>query len=308
VKREISFALNKNKLFLPIHLEDVSLPPGLELSLGNVQWVIKWKTSDDDYARKIMDAIPGSCLGKSETCFPIPDGFVFIKGGTYLMGSPEFKHQVKVSDFYMAIYPVTVAQFETFINESNYHIGLGSGGDWRCDPYGRLQLDKQHPVIFVSWNDASAYCQWLSQKHHHAIRLPTEAEWEYACRAGTSTPFNTGANLTTDQANYNGNCPYQNFPKGKYIGKTTPVGSYPSNGWGLYDLHGNVMEWCLDWYGEKYYDECKQEGIVENPQGPGNSFYRVLRGGSWDYPAAIAVQMPATAIPRKYVMAISASA
>jgi len=265
-------------------------------------------------------ALPGECLGKpgqilahgvTKNTIPelhTPEDFVFIKGGSYLMGSPEneagrndneIQHPVKVGDFYMAKYPVTVAQFEAFISEKNYSTDADKNGDnylwglygknrelisdvnWRCNTMGELQQDKQHPVIHVSWNDASAYCKWLNEKLNKTFRLPTEAEWEYACRAGTTTPFNTGANLTTDQANYDGNYPYQNYPKGKYLGKTTPVGSYPPNGWGLYDLHGNVWEWCLDWYGEKYYDECKRQGIVDNPPGPATGSYRVLRGGSW---------------------------
>jgi len=235
-------------------------------------------------------------------------GYIFIAGGTFLMGSPDSEfdrekeietyHQVKVSDFYMAKYAVTVEQFETFIMESNYKTDTDRGGgsavwgenkwkgraagvNWRCDVKGEEQKDKQHPVIHVSWNDVTKYCNWLSKKSNTIFRLPTEAEWEYACRAGTTTPFNTGENLTTEQANYNGNYPYRNNPKGKYLEKTTPVGSYPPNAWGLYDMHGNVWEWCMDWYGEKYYDECKKKGIVKNPVGPETGSDRVLRGGSW---------------------------
>ena len=245
----------------------------------------------------LLEKLPG---------MPVPGNFKLIKGGHFLMGSPddeaerrddETQHQVKVGDFYIAKYPVTVAQFETFIRESNYNTDANKDGgsniwngkewikkldvNWLCDPRGEKQKDKQHPVIHVSWNDAVAYCQWLSEKLNKTFRLPTEAEWEYACRAGTTTPFNTGANLTTIHANYNGNYPYQNYSKGKYLGTTTPVGSYPPNGWGLYDLHGNVWEWCLDWYGEKYYNECRQQGIVDNPPGPETGSGRVLRGGSW---------------------------
>jgi formylglycine-generating enzyme required for sulfatase activity len=318
VRREISFALNKNKLFLPIHLEEVSLSLGLELNMGNVQWVMKWRMSADDYSRKMMNVLPISCRGKSERVvaydaaknttqeLPILDGFVFIKGGTYLMGSPEnetersideTQHQVKVDNFYMAKYPVTLAQFETFIDKTNYHTDADKANynylsdgknynkktsvNWRYDTKNELQQDKQHPVIHVSWNDALAYCQWLSKKLNNAFRLPTEAEWEYACRAGTTTPFNTGENLTTDQANYNGIYSYPNYPDGKFISKTTPVGSYPPNGWGLYDMHGNVWEWCQDWYGKEYYDECKRQGTIDNPQGPEIGSNRVARGGCW---------------------------
>jgi formylglycine-generating enzyme len=227
----------------------------------------------------------------------------FIKGGSFLMGSPETEadrnkddetqHTVSLSDFYMAKHTVTVEQFEKFITETNTETDADKGGgskfwegkewklkagiNWRHDVNGKEQKDKKHPVIHVSWNDATAYCTWLSQKLKAKIRLPTEAEWEYACRAGTQTPFNTGENLTTDQANYNGNYPYQKFPKGKFLKKTMPVGSYPPNAWGLYDMHGNVLEWCNDWYGADYY----KKGALENPQGATSGDYRVLRGGSW---------------------------
>lgn len=238
---------------------------------------------------------------------PLPGAVVFIKGGTFLMGSPdsevdriktETQHQVKLSDFFMAKYMVTVAQFETFIKESRYqtdadkeggsYIWTGrdyqqkAGVNWRCDVRGEMQKDKQHPVIHLSWNDAVAYCYWLGKKLNTNIRLPTEAEWEYACRAGTTTPFNTGDNLTTEQANYNGNYPYNKNPRGKYLQRTTSIGSYPPNAWGLYDMHGNVYEWCNDWYDGKYYAMCKKQGIVGNPTGPETGSDRVLRGGRWD--------------------------
>jgi len=105
--------------------------------------------------------------------------------------------------------------------------------------------------------------------------LPTEVEWEYACRAGTTTPFNTGSNLTTSQANYDGNYPYNNNAKGTYREKTTPVGCFPANAWSLCDMHGNVWEWCWDWYGDY------ASGAQTDPRGVSSGFNRVLRGGSW---------------------------
>ncbi len=197
---------------------------------------------------------------------------ILITGGTFQMGSPakeaermddETQHPVRVSDFLMSRYPVTNWLYEEF------------------DPGHRPRRDghsdqDQQPVIYVNWYEAVMFCRWLG------CRLPTEAEWEFACRAGTTTPFNTGENLTTDQANYDGNYPYKNNRKGKYLEKTTPVGQYSPNARGFYDMHGNVREWCRDWYGEKYYDECNGQGIVENPQGPATGSYRVLRGGSWN--------------------------
>ena len=253
-----------------------------------------------------LQEIDFSGLDMAQEFYQAGAEFLFIKGGVFLMGSPgeedgrkedETQHQVKVGDFFLAKHTVTLAQFESFISESSYITDADkdggsyawsgkewtkkSGVNWRCDAKGNEQKDKQHPVLHVSWNDAVAYCRWMSEKRKANFRLPTEAEWEYACRAGTATPFNTGENLTTDQANYNGNYPYKKFPKGKYVGKTTLMGSYPANRWGLHDMHGNVWEWCMDWYDEKYYARCKREGVVENPAGPDSGSYRVVRGGGW---------------------------
>ena len=233
--------------------------------------------------------------------------YVKINGHEFLMGSPEneadrhekneLQHPVKIDTFFMSKYAVTVAQFESFIKATGYETDADIGGssgfwngkkwadkkgvNWRHDVNGNEQTDKKHPVINVSWNDATAYCAWLQETTVINFRLPYEAQWEFACRAGTTTPFNTGDNLTTDQANYNGNYPYNKNPKGKYLKKTMPVGSYPPNAWGLCEMHGNVWEWCRDWYGEEYYDECKKQGLVENPTGPGDGSDQVLRGGSW---------------------------
>ncbi len=194
-----------------------------------------------------------------------------IKGGEFKMGSNEDDdekpiHPVKIFPFRLGCYAVTVGQYQRFDPDHKKR---------NMKEYGKFFKDDNQPVIMVSWYDAYIFCKWASG------RLPTEAEWEYACRTSTTTPFHTGDNLTTDQANYDGNYPYKNNPKGKYLQKTTPVGSYPPNAWGLYDMHGNVYEWCRDWYSEKYYGECKKKGIVENPAGPETGSDRVLRGGYW---------------------------
>ena len=238
----------------------------------------------------------------------IPANFVFIQGGEFTMGSPEkevdrsgdeTQHQVKLSDFYLCKYAVTVSDFKKFVDETKYltEAETGNGSDvwngkewkrekginWRFGVSGKVRPPEEydHPVVHVSWNDAMAYCKWLSAKTGMNYRLPSDAEWEYACRAGTKTPFNTGDNLTTDQANYNGNYPYNNNKKGKYRETTVPVNHFEPNGWGLYNMHGNVWEWCNDWFGDKYYNECKAKGTVENPLGPKSGSGRVIRGGSW---------------------------
>ena len=134
---------------------------------------------------------------------------------------------------------------------------------------------KKLPVENVSWQDCQAFCKKLGDREKKPYRLPTEAEWEYACRAGTMTPYHFGETLATDQANYNGNFIYGNGKKGVYRERTTPVGSFPANAWGLHDMHGNVWQWCNDWQGG-----YAQKDLVD-PQGPKTGKNRILRGGSW---------------------------
>jgi formylglycine-generating enzyme len=265
---------------------------------------------------KIAIIIPTLCLTCLICCRAalqaeeyLPENFVPVRGGEFTIGSPEsenghqideIQHQARVSDFYICKYAVTVAEFRRFIETSGYRTdaekGDGSwifdgekvqkkaGMNWRHGVSGSLrsQAEENHPVLHVSWNDAIAYCQWMSEKTGKLFRLPTGGEREYACRAGSRTPFNTGENITTEQANYDGNHPYNNNQKGIYRGNTVAVNSFTPNTWGLYNMHGNVLEWCSDWYGLNYYDECKAAGTVINPVGPATGSNRVLRGGSWN--------------------------
>jgi len=226
---------------------------------------------------------------------PVPENFVLIRGGEFTMGSPESEfhhegneaqHQVRLSSFYMSKYAVTVSEFKSFVEATGYQTDIEKGGysqNWRHGVSGsvRPESEANHPVICVSWNDAVAYCEWMSKKSGKTYRLPTEAEREYACRAGTTTPFNTGKNLTTEQANYHGYYPYANNPQGVNRRNTVPVNSFSPNAWGLYNMHGNVFEWCSDWFGDRYYDDCKASGTVSNPVGPATGSLRVLRGGVW---------------------------
>jgi len=183
------------------------------------------------------------------------------------MGSPEteaerddneVQHQVTISrPFYIGIHQVTQAQYEAVMGENpSYFIGEADS----C----------HHPVESVSWNDGMEFCRELSRMSGRNIRLPTEAEWEYACRAGAATPFNTGSNISAEQANYR--C---GVDEGVHRVETTPVGNFPANEWGLYDMHGNVCEWCSDWYGD--YPKV----VVTDPKGPSNGSDRIVRGGGW---------------------------
>ncbi|MDD4209954.1 MAG: formylglycine-generating enzyme family protein [Bacteroidales bacterium] len=233
-----------------------------------------------------------------------------IPAGTFTMGSPydqvnrrdnETPHQVSLSAFKMSKYEITNAQYAAFLNAKNigsdgiYEAGAfptkrliyPSIGDWNLNPnfaYGGFNWGlhyadgkwvpaagyKNYPAIFVTWYGASEFAAYKG------CRLPTEAEWEYACRAGTTSHFNTGKCLNTTQANYDGYYPMEGCSEGINRGKTMPVGSFAPNAWGLYDMHGNVWEWCNDWYGD--YPSYVQT----NPKGPASGLRRVYRGGSWN--------------------------
>jgi formylglycine-generating enzyme required for sulfatase activity len=202
---------------------------------------------------------------------PVGMEFVLVPAGTFMMGSPtseksrrddETQHRVTISkDFYLGKYEVTQEEYEKVMEKNPSYFKNCP----RC------------PVEQVSWGDAQEFIKKLNAKGEGTYRLPTEAEWEYAARAGTTTPFGVGDgnNLSSSQANFDGNYPYGNGAKGKYLGKTAAVGSYSANSWGLYDMHGNVWEWCADWDGE--YSSSAQT----DPAGPSSGSGRVIRGGSW---------------------------
>ncbi len=194
--------------------------------------------------------------------------FAFLPPGSFLMGSPtsekerfddETQHRVNLTKgFFLAVTQVTQAQWRAVIGS---------------DPSFFKGDDR--PVEQVSWEDCQEFCKRLSQQDGKPYRLPTEAEWEYACRAGTTSPFHFGETISTEQVNYDGNYPYGSGRKGKYRKETTPVGSFPANAWGLHDMHGNVWEWCNDWFGPY------PKSDIKDPQGPESGDARVLRGGSW---------------------------
>ncbi len=169
--------------------------------------------------------------------------------------------EVTFRRFFLGKYPVTQKQYEAVMgNNPSYFKG------------------PNRPVENVSWNDTTEFFQRLSQKTGRQYRLPSEAEWEYACRAGTTTPFYFGETITTDLANYNGNYTYGSAPKGIYREETTDVGSFPPNAFGLYDMHGNVWEWCQDVWHENYSGAPTDGSAWESG---GDSSYRMLRGVSW---------------------------
>lgn len=196
---------------------------------------------------------------------------IFIPAGEFEMGSPvselkrdedEGQHHVKLTKpFYIGKFEVTQLQYRVLMNENNSKFG----GD-------------KFPVENVNWYEAGRFLKKLSDKTGMKFRLPTEAEWEYACRAGTTTAFNTGTTLDSDWANYDARKAYADGLIGVYLDRTTEVGSYPPNAFGLYDMHGNVWEWCNDIYDKDYYKVT----ALNDPEGPQEGRSKVIRGGSWN--------------------------
>jgi formylglycine-generating enzyme required for sulfatase activity len=210
---------------------------------------------------------------------------VYIPPGKFTMGSNEYDkekppHEVYLDGYRMGKYEVTIKQYMKFVNEtkshypkwleegSQHHIKTGSHSY-----YKKFVSDENCPIVGVSWNDALAYCEWLSNKTGVKFKLPTEAQWEKAARGTDGREYPWGGREPDETlANFGGK-----------IGKTTPVGSYPDGAspYGLLDMAGNVWEWCSDWYGSDYYKNASRE----NPPGPKSGTGRVLRAGSWDYEA-----------------------
>jgi formylglycine-generating enzyme required for sulfatase activity len=210
---------------------------------------------------------------------------VAIPGGTFTMGSPKYEegycssqspqHQVTVPPFFMGKYPVTQQQWRVVAALPKVKIDLKSDPSYFKGD-GLTSLTNNLPVECVSWNDAQEFCARLSRMASKTYRLPTEAEWEYACRGGTTTPFYCGETISTDLANYDGNYTYGQGQKGEYREKTTKVGIFPANPFGLYDMCGNVREWCEDGWHENYINAPTDGRAWTSP-----SIRRVLRGGSW---------------------------
>ncbi|MEY3827899.1 MAG: hypothetical protein RLZZ148_2720, partial [Cyanobacteriota bacterium] len=216
---------------------------------------------------------------------------VSIQGGKFLMGSPEGEgysdekpqHEVTIPDFWIGQYPITQEQYQAV---------MGTNPSTFQDTEGKK---KNYPVERVTWNKAVEFCEQLSELTNQEFRLPSEAEWEYSCRAGTTTPFYFGATITTDYANYRGtdwttggNTYPGNYglgPKGIFREETTEVGSFPANAFGLYDMHGNVWEWCADDWHENYEGAPEDGTVWLNTNNSQQGNYKCLRGGSWyDYP------------------------
>jgi formylglycine-generating enzyme required for sulfatase activity len=229
---------------------------------------------------------------------------VVVPAGSFAMGSPESEpereswqkgtespqHEVRIPrEFAVGRHAVTRGQFAAFIKATGHkaegaHVWKGdkwehdAKASWRNPGFAQ---DDSHPVVCVNWNDAKAYVAWLAQVTGKPYRLLSEAEWEYCCRAGTTSPFWWGSSITPAQANYDGNYVYAGGgSKGEWRKGTVPVGSFAANPWGLFQVHGNVWEWCEDVWHDTYdggpYDEAPRLGGADASR-------RVVRGGAWDF-------------------------
>ena len=263
-------------------------------SLGGNQWfLVEGIAPPPRFKEPKMVSIRGGCyqMGQSAS-----EKKVLIKE----MGKEKYKkysgdekqHKSCVEDFSLGQYEVTVGEFRQFINATAYRTEAekspakgcrtydGKANEWQWSKNYDWQTigfkqGENHPVACVSWNDAMAYIKWLKKETGKPYRLPTEAEWEYAARAGSKTPFSTGNQISSRQANFDGNYTFNGSKKGKYLGKTSAVGSYSANKNGLYDMHGNILEWTCSAYVESYDGSellCAKDS---------DSRSRVLRGGSW---------------------------
>jgi formylglycine-generating enzyme required for sulfatase activity len=238
---------------------------------------------------------PGTVFRDCDVC----PAMVVLPAGSFEMGSPDSepgrfqdegpRHRVTFArPFAVARYPATRGEFARFVRETGYRAGPGclivSGGswvdaqnaDWRHPGFKQTERD---PAVCMSWTDGEAYALWLSRKTGHRYALLTEAQWEYAARAGTRTAFNWGAEARRDMANYGAEvcCAPETRGKDRWLG-TSPSGSFPPNAFGLYDMHGNAWEWVQDcWHRD--YNGAPDEGSAWTS---GSCVDRVMRGGSWN--------------------------
>jgi formylglycine-generating enzyme required for sulfatase activity len=220
-----------------------------------------------------------------------------IPAGSFWMGAPEGEagslaeerpvHRVTLGEFLLGQTPVTQAQWRAVAGWERQEHEDGEEGpqELEPDPVSELEeLDRfrgdERPVVNVSWREAMAFCQRLRLRTGKNYTLPSEAQWEYACRAGTTTPFHFGATISTELANYDGRQAYGDGPLGEYRQQTTDVASFLANAWGLHDMHGNVLEWCADhWHAN--YEEAPEDGRAWVDDKANEYAMRLLRGGSW---------------------------
>ncbi len=252
---------------------------------------------------------PGTTWGYHEPLTPGPAAttadppaltMLRIPAGSYLMGSPDDEierhtdegpqHEVHLEEFFLARNPITQAQWRVVARWQPLEGELAWDRELKEDPLG-TEVDSRfrgddRPVVNVSWHDAMEFCRRLSKRTGKSYTLPSEAQWEYACRAGTTTPFHFGATISPELVNYDATSSYAGGPAGEYREQTTDVASFPANAWGLHDMHGNVLEWCLDHWHDSYVEgdeKAPTDGSAWKKQTAEEGESRLLRGGSWDF-------------------------
>jgi formylglycine-generating enzyme required for sulfatase activity len=243
--------------------------------------------------RRTTEAFRERLAPDRDPCLAIT--LVKIPEGSFEMGTPSEEvernsnegpqHEVSLQKFWMGQTPITQAQWREVASWQEQE-GEHWGREINPNPsrFSDQGDSDNRPVEQVSWFDAMEFCNRLSQRTGRVYTLPSEAQWEYACRAGSTTPFHFGTTITPELANYNGNYTYANGPKGVHREQTTPVASFPANAWGLHDMHGNVREWCLDhWH--RIYEGAPSNGSAwldpVKSEEEDNKKSRLLRGGSW---------------------------
>lgn len=264
---------------------DIPVPPPLQIEMAKVYYALgDYLAAHDPLAEDLSAATPEYLAALTapgrvfRDCDVCPE-MVLVPAGSFMMGSPSSEegrydnegpvHQVTIArPFAVGVYEVTFAEWDACVADGG--CGGYSPSDWG---WGR----GTRPVIHVSWDHAQSYLDWLSDKTGESYRLLSESEWEYAARAGTTTPFHTGSTISTEQANYNGNYTYGSGAAGVYRGQTVAVGSFPANGFGLHDVHGNVWEWVQDCWDGSYRGAPDDGSAWES----GDCSRRMLRGGPW---------------------------
>lgn len=280
--------------------------PGMSLTPGKYQ--IEVSKFGHESQKIDLDVTPGAKIEKNinlKEASTIQNSlgmkFVKIIPGSFVMGSgadvqnrgvDEISHPVKITkSFFMQGTEVTVGQWAEFVKSSAYKTDSESSGNgpwiwighkWEQDPSYNwknpgFQQTQDSPVVCVSWNDANKFIAWLNSKGEGTYRLPTEAEWEYAARAGSKDNFSTGQCLSPQQANFDSTALWGKCETGKSVKMTVKTANFPANAWGLFDMHGNAMEWCSDLYGE-----YQTLGEALDPKGAKTGTNRVARGGAWD--------------------------
>ncbi|MBW4615819.1 MAG: formylglycine-generating enzyme family protein [Desmonostoc vinosum HA7617-LM4] len=277
-----------NQFFTPISVAKPKYTPPNQAKASELPlWTVEFETVKVDKRGVIVKRYSQKAkFFKENLGHDVSLEMIKIPGGTFTMGvanneessndNERPQHQVTIQPFFIGRYLITQKQWERVATsfpqvQSN------------LNPKPSYFKGDNHPVESISLNNALEFCARLSQKTGRNYRLPSEAEWEYACRAGTSTPFHFGETITAELANYNSHTIYNQAPKGNYQQQTTPVGSYPPNAFGLHDMHGNVREWCADAWHSSYQGATTDGSMWSNNHEQQNF---IVRGGWWSSPAA----------------------